>query len=37
MRLDPNSGNLPLRKELVSVPGNPLGAAWHWGDNDEVS
>lgn len=33
---DPNSTKFPTRKELPDVPGAPKGAAWVWGDNDNV-
>lgn len=36
MILDPNSDDLPKRSELPQVPGTPIGAAWFWGENDEV-
>ena len=34
---DPNSNNFPTRKELPSIPGAPNGAAWVWGEDDNVS
>ena len=36
MKLDPNSTKLPKRSELPAIPGAPEGAAWFWGDDDEV-
>ena len=36
MRFDPESDNLPKRSELPDIPGAPNGAAWFWGEDDEV-
>lgn len=36
MILDPNSNDLPKRSELPQVAGTPKGAAWFWGENDQV-
>ncbi len=33
---DPDSNNFPTRKELPEIPGAPAGAAWFWGENDNV-
>ncbi|MCJ1340313.1 hypothetical protein MMC09_005607 [Bachmanniomyces sp. S44760] len=33
---DPNSNNFPTRKELPSIPGAPNGAAWVWGEDDNL-
>lgn len=36
MKFDPNSNSLPKRSELPDIPGAPKGAAWFWGQDDEV-
>ena len=33
---DPNSTKFPTRKQLPIIPGAPEGAAWVWGDDDNV-
>ena len=33
---DPDTNTLPLRKDLPSIDGAPAGAAWFWGQQDEV-
>ena len=33
---DPNSTEFPTRKELAGIPGAPPGAAWFWGEHDNV-
>lgn len=37
MPFDPNSTKFPTRKELPEISGAPPGAAWVWGENDNVS
>jgi hypothetical protein len=34
--LDPNSESFPKYKDLPRYPGEPEGAAWLWGKDDEV-
>lgn len=34
--LDPESEDLPKRKDLPEIAGAPDGAAWVWGERDEV-
>ncbi|KAI0168553.1 putative cyclase-domain-containing protein [Pestalotiopsis sp. NC0098] len=36
MNFDPNSNSLPKRSELPQIPGAPKGAAWFWGESDEL-
>ncbi|OAL56023.1 hypothetical protein IQ07DRAFT_557958 [Pyrenochaeta sp. DS3sAY3a] len=36
MLFDPNSEELPKRKDLPQVEGTPAGAAWFWGHDDEL-
>jgi len=36
MKFDPSSNSLPKRSELPAIPGAPEGAAWFWGDDDEL-
>jgi hypothetical protein len=36
MPFDPDSTIFPTRKELPTIPGAPEGAAWVWGDNDNI-
>ncbi|PVH94031.1 hypothetical protein DM02DRAFT_618901 [Periconia macrospinosa] len=33
---DPNCNKFPSRKELPSIPGAPEGAAWVWGEDDNI-
>ncbi|CAL5870679.1 uncharacterized protein PFLUO_LOCUS4919 [Penicillium psychrofluorescens] len=33
---DPNCAHFPLRKDLPRLPGAPEGAAWVWGENDQI-
>ena len=36
MRFDPDSDQLPSRNSLPSIEGAPFGAAWFWGEEDQV-
>lgn len=36
MKFNSDSNNLPKRSELPPIAGAPEGAAWFWGENDEV-
>lgn len=36
MKWDPDSDELPKRKNLPSIEGAPAGAAWFWGKEDQV-
>ncbi|KAH0158432.1 hypothetical protein KCU90_g9495, partial [Aureobasidium melanogenum] len=36
MPFDPDSTIFPTRKELPTIPGAPEGAAWVWGENDNI-
>lgn len=36
LQLDPSSNKLPKRADLPDIPGAPKGAAWFWGEEDEV-
>lgn len=37
LRLDPNDpSSFPKRSELPEIPGAMPGAAWFWGEDDEV-
>lgn len=36
MQYDPNATHLPKRNDLPSIEGAPEGAAWFWGQDDEV-
>jgi hypothetical protein len=36
LALDPNADDLPKRSELPDIPGAPPGAAWFWGQDDNV-
>lgn len=33
---DPNCSRFPVRKDLPRLSGAPEGAAWVWGENDQV-
>ncbi len=33
---NPNCSKFPSRKELPQLPGAPEGAAWVWGEDDQV-
>ena len=37
-KLDPNAdaADLPKRSQLPKIDGAPVGAAWFWGEEDEV-
>ena len=36
MAWDPNATSFPKWKELEAIPGAPEGAAWFWGQDDNV-
>ncbi|RVX70494.1 hypothetical protein B0A52_05145 [Exophiala mesophila] len=36
MRFDPDSDQLPSRNSLPSIEGAPFGAAWFWGEEDQI-
>lgn len=39
IKFNPNAdtATLPKRVDLQAIPGAPVGAAWFWGADDEVS